>query len=122
MCFHIDQIFHLYDLYHRAWPRRMVGIISAAAILLSISGCATASLPAAQRPASWAQPVACEGLPNCFKVSDSLYRGAQPTSAGLDQLAAMGIHTIINLRAEDNDGVKLASGTINYIQLPMSAW
>jgi protein tyrosine/serine phosphatase len=37
-------------------------------------------------------------LPNFHKVHDFLYRGGRPTEAGLEQLKAMGIKTIIDLR------------------------
>jgi protein tyrosine/serine phosphatase len=40
-------------------------------------------------------------LPNFQKVSERLYRGAQPQTGGLKRLAELGINTIINLRGED---------------------
>jgi protein tyrosine/serine phosphatase len=40
-------------------------------------------------------------LPNFHRVSDTLFRGAQPRDGGLRKLAELGIKTIINLR--DND-------------------
>src|SRR5258708_29326151 len=43
-----------------------------------------------------------EDLPNLYKVNSSLYRGGQPTEAGIMALAKMGVKTIIDLR--DNDG------------------
>jgi len=43
-------------------------------------------------------------LPKFVKVSDSLYRGAQPTEEGFQRLKELGIKTIINLRAEDELG------------------
>jgi len=41
-------------------------------------------------------------LPNFHKVSDTLYRGAQPLSGGVKKLASLGIKTIVNLRGEDD--------------------
>ena len=52
---------------------------------------------------TWAQAVEQPGLPNLHKVSDDLYRGAQPTAEGIKQLQALGIKTIINLRSSDTD-------------------
>ena len=46
------------------------------------------------RPAEWAKPVSMPGLPNLHKVSDSLYRGAQPEPEGFVNLKAMGIKDI----------------------------
>jgi tyrosine-protein phosphatase SIW14 len=41
------------------------------------------------------------GVPNPGKISDELYRGAQPNEQGLEELKKLGITTIIDLRAED---------------------
>jgi tyrosine-protein phosphatase SIW14 len=42
-------------------------------------------------------------LPNFHRVSERLYRGAQPAAGGIKKLAALGIKTIINLRGEDDN-------------------
>lgn len=42
-----------------------------------------------------------EGLPNFSRVNERLYRGGQPGKGGMQKLAALGVNTIINLRAED---------------------
>lgn len=75
-------------------------------------------------PASgrWAEPLTFPGLPNLHKVSDSLYRGAQPTAEGIKQLQAMGIRTIINLRSSDTDRDILDSAGLTYERIPMVAW
>jgi tyrosine-protein phosphatase SIW14 len=41
------------------------------------------------------------GIPNPGKINDNLYRGAQPSEQGLEELKKLGITTIIDLRAED---------------------
>jgi len=41
-------------------------------------------------------------LPNFHKMSDMLYRGAQPLGGGIKKLAGLGVKTIINLRGEDD--------------------
>lgn len=43
-----------------------------------------------------------EDLPNFAKVNEKLYRGGQPTSEGIKQLAKMGIKTVINFRDPDD--------------------
>ncbi|MFY9571147.1 MAG: tyrosine-protein phosphatase [Blastocatellia bacterium] len=62
-------------------------------------------------------------LPNFHKVSDTLYRGGQPTSAGAAKLAELGIKTIINLRGEedvDREGQKQAEAAgLRYFNVPM---
>jgi hypothetical protein len=51
------------------------------------------------RPSNWAQPVKLDGAPNLHKVTDKLYRSAQPSAEGMKNLKNLGIKTIINLRA-----------------------
>ena len=77
---------------------------------------------AGERPAAWAQPVACEGVPNLHKVSDGLYRGAQPTAAGMQSLKAMGIATIVNLRSFHSDRDELGDTGLGYVEIHMKAW
>lgn len=40
-------------------------------------------------------------LPNFHRVTDKLYRGAQPLSGGFQKLSELGIKSVINLRGED---------------------
>lgn len=51
----------------------------------------------------WAMPVDVPGVPNMHRVSDDLYRGAQPTEEGIRNLAKLGIKTIVNLRLTGTD-------------------
>lgn len=71
---------------------------------------------------TWAQSVEQPGLPNLHKVSDDLYRGAQPTAEGIEQLEALGVKTIINLRSSDTDRSLLTAPGIAYERIPMTAW
>ena len=57
---------------------------------LLVANMSLASEPPGERPASWAQPVKLEGVPNLHKVSDTLYRSAQPTAEGMKQLRKTG--------------------------------
>ena len=56
----------------------------------------------------WTTPVAKPGLPNLYRVSDTLYRSAQPTAEGMKQLEAMGVKTVVNLRQHHSDEDLLA--------------
>jgi protein tyrosine/serine phosphatase len=69
-----------------------------------------------------ATPIVSSGLPNFHKVSDDLYRGAQPTAAGIRQLKDMGIKTIINLRSFHSDKDEIGNIEIGYEHIPMKAW
>ena len=55
------------------------------------------------RPEKWAVPMTCGGVPNLHKVSDKLYRSAQPTAEGMTNLVALGIKTVVNLRDNHSD-------------------
>jgi protein tyrosine phosphatase (PTP) superfamily phosphohydrolase (DUF442 family) len=56
-----------------------------------------------QTEKAWAQKMELAGVPNLHKVSEDLYRGAQPTEEGVRQLKALGIKTIVNLRTLHSD-------------------
>ena len=43
----------------------------------------------------------CAQLPNFAKVSNDLYRGAQPTAEGFKELKNMGVKSVLNLRSLD---------------------
>jgi protein tyrosine phosphatase (PTP) superfamily phosphohydrolase (DUF442 family) len=70
----------------------------------------TEQVPKSERPATWAAPLEKAGLPNLFQVSSNLFRGAQPTHAGVLQLKAMGVKTVLSLRALHDDD-DLVTGT-----------
>ncbi len=67
-----------------------------------------------------------EDLPNLYKVNDHLYRGGQPTEAGIAELKRMGVKTIINLRdADDRERKEEAwakAAGIRFINVPESNW
>jgi protein tyrosine/serine phosphatase len=60
------------------------------------------------RPAHWAEAITLEGVPNLHRITPLLYRSEQPTALGMQNLEKMGIRTVINLRAfnDDDDEVR----------------
>lgn len=88
--------------------------------------CITASLAAAQtdtnRPPQWAQPIVKPGLPNFHKVSDTLYRGAQPTREGMRQLQRLGIKTVVNLRSFHSDRDEIGELPLRREHIYFKAW
>lgn len=68
--------------------------------------------------------VPAQALPNFHEVHPFLYRGGQPNSEGIDKLKAMGIKTVIDLRAETAatraEAAHLEKLGLHYIDLPMS--
>jgi protein tyrosine/serine phosphatase len=75
-----------------------------------------------KRPVHWAKPVYVKGVPNLHKISDSLYRSAQPSAEGIVNLKAIGIETIVNLRSFHSDRDKIGSSGIAYEHIYMKAW
>jgi protein tyrosine/serine phosphatase len=72
-----------------------------------------------KRPVEWAVRIEKAGLPNFHKVTDDLYRGAQPSEEGIATLKNMGIKTIINLRAfhcdkDEKGNVKIDCNDISF--------
>ena len=67
------------------------------------------------------------GVPNAGKINDRLYRGAQPRDPGLRQLKKLGITTIVDLRAEDQEKSnweeKIAKSLgIHFVRIPVGDW
>jgi protein tyrosine/serine phosphatase len=81
-----------------------------------------ADAPAPLRPTTWAQPVTIPGVANCYQVTTNLYRGAQPTAAGVKALQAHGIKSIINLRTFHSDANKLRDTPLASLHLRTEPW
>lgn len=67
-------------------------------------------------------PIKMQGTDNLYKVSETLYRSAQPTETGMKNIEAFGIGTVISLRSKQKD-TELAENTeLNLIHVSMRAW
>jgi len=62
------------------------------------------------------------GLPNLHKVTDRLYRGAQPTAEGFVELQRMGIKSVINLRTFHSDAEHCQQHGLRCFQIHEKAW
>ena len=62
------------------------------------------------------------GVPNLHKVSDDLYRSAQPTKRGMANLKAMGIETIVNLRSFHSDRDEIGETGLAYEHIYVKTW
>ena len=92
---------------------------SALTIALACSMALAASgVPDNKRPASGGVTV---DVDNFGKVNDHLYRGAQPNSRNYEQLAALGVKTILDLREDAKDGARAEAerAGLRYINLPL---
>ncbi len=81
---------------------------------------ATETAPPLERPDQWAQPVSPEK--NLYKISDTLYRSEQLQSNDLEQLQALNIKTVVNLRSSNKDQKVLVSPELTLVHVPMRAW
>jgi protein tyrosine/serine phosphatase len=77
---------------------------------------------AATNAPPWAVSLEKPGCPNLHKVSDQLYRGAQPTKEGMRQLERMGVKTVVNLRSFNSDRDELTGTKHQYKHLWVKAW
>ena len=79
---------------------------------------------AADRPVTWAVAPAekIPGLPNFFQVAPGLYRGAQPTADGMRRLEAMGIKTVLSLRAFHEDESLLPGTELDHPRIRFNTW
>ena len=73
-------------------------------------------------PETWATPLKLDGVGNGFKVSESLYRSAQPTATGMKNLKAQGVKTVVCLRAFHSDREVIGDTGLAYEKMPMHAW
>ena len=64
-----------------------------------------------------------EDIPNLHRVNDTLYRGGMPTKEGIQQLADMGIKTVINLHyspwADRRERQWVEAAGMEYVYLPL---
>ena len=74
----------------------------------------------ATRP--WAVRLDKSGLPNLHKVSDALYRGAQPTEEGYAALKAMGVKTVVCLRESRSNDDAVRQAALEPIHISSDAW
>ena len=113
---------------HRLWQAGLLTVL-----LLALSGITchflpgknnkyvnTGTIPATNR--LWATDVNLEGVPNCHKVSDDLYRGAQPSEEGMRQLEKFGIKTVVNLRAFHSDRDELKDANLSSEHISVKPW
>ncbi len=78
-------------------------------------------------PSAQGQKLHLAGIPNAGKVTDVLYRGAQPKEVGLSELKMLGITTIVDLRGEDHEKVawerkRAESLGMRFVHIPVSGW
>ena len=58
-------------------------------------------------------------IPRFLQVDDRLFRGGQPDRKGLEALSALGVHTIVNLRAEHDERHLVEQLGLKYVHIPI---
>ncbi len=100
---------------------KLIAVISILALVLFNTASGAETSPA-NRPAHWAKPIQMEGVSNLHKISDTLYRSAQPSAEGMKTIKAMGIETIVDLRSFHSDRDKIGDAGLAYEHIYMKAW
>ncbi len=75
-----------------------------------------------KRNPKWAQPIKLEGTTNLHKVSNVLYRSAQPDAEGFGNLKKMDVRTVVSLRSFHSDRKKIGDTGLAYEHIYMKAW
>ena len=105
---------------------RRVACVYTAAFLLAFSGIAPAAARAGSKDAPTAAGVVDISkvrIDNFGRVSGIYYRGAQPSDRDYQDLAALGINTLVNLTSDDaqpNEKAMAAQAGMRYFQIPMT--
>jgi len=86
------------------------------------AGVTLAGEPFTNRPSFWAQPIEMAGVPNLFQVSTNLYRSAQPTGLGMQEIKREGIKTVVSLRSFHSDRDELGGTGLAYEHIYMKTW
>ena len=107
----------------RGRSRRTLLWVATAIILGSVAWVASNEI--AERYAYGFEKVSISGVPNAGRINARLYRGGQPTNAGLAALRSLGVDTIVSFTLE-GDGARAEAEAVRalgmqYIHLPWSA-
>ncbi|HTU65458.1 MAG TPA: tyrosine-protein phosphatase [Steroidobacteraceae bacterium] len=81
-----------------------------------------APAPAPPRPVHWAEPLTLDGVPNLHRITPLLYRSEQPSALGMRNLEKMGIRTIINLRAFNDDEDEVRGTSLRTERTKILTW
>jgi uncharacterized protein (TIGR01244 family) len=73
---------------------------------------------------AWAASIpAAPGVPNFHQVNEWIFRGGQPSPAGFQSLAKLGVRTVIDLRASseqsDWEQKQVLSAGMRYVHVPL---
>ena len=100
-------------------------LVIALGSLIAATAAAQEAPPAAStapRPSTWAEPITLDGVPNLHRLTPTLYRSEQPTALGMKNLEKLGIRTVINLRAFNDDLDEMRGTALRAVHVPVHTW
>ena len=76
---------------------------------------------------AYGEKLKLNGLPNAGKITDSLFRGAQPHAEGFKELKNLGVTAIVDLRGEDTSKIswerqQAESLGLRFVHIPVNGW
>ncbi len=97
--------------------RRMILVVTPAYLLPTPGLCSNA------RPDAWARRVDSfgTGLPNLYRVTDDLYRSAQPDADGFRALQGLGVRSVLSLRQTVEDAPIAQGAGLTLHRVPMKS-
>ena len=93
----------------------------------SLRAQSSAAAPPPVLRSGYGEKLKLAGLPNGGKITDALFRGAQPRAEGIEQLKKLGVTIVVDLRGENPDLVEkerrqAESLGMRFVNIPVSGW
>jgi protein tyrosine/serine phosphatase len=100
----------------------LIAVFAALVATVAVAQESNPGAPPGPRPERWAEPITIEGVPNLHRLTPTLYRSEQPTALGMRNLEKLGIRTVINLRAFNDDLDELRGTALRAVHVPVHTW
>lgn len=99
---------------HTAWLFALLAI----SVVLAAQVPRGESFPPSDQKITFGTRVKVQGVPNFGKVTETLYRGAQPTREGFTNLREMGVNIVVDLRGARGERELVTQLGMQYVPLP----
>jgi tyrosine-protein phosphatase SIW14 len=83
--------------------------------------------PSVPTQGHYGEKLQTKGIHNAGKISEFLFRGAQPKEEGFSELKKLGVTTIVDLRGENREEIDWEQSKANaygmrFVNIPVSGW